>query len=35
MSGAYEPCSLSLGATHSAVILRNGELYTGGSKIDG
>ena len=26
---------LSLGVSHSAVILRNGKLYTGGSKVDG
>lgn len=32
---AYEPCYLSLGVTHSAVITRNGEVYTGGSKMDG
>jgi alpha-tubulin suppressor-like RCC1 family protein len=27
-----EPCYLSLGVTHSAVITRKGELYTAGSK---
>lgn len=32
---SYEPCYLSLGVTHSAVITRNGEVYTGGSKMDG
>jgi alpha-tubulin suppressor-like RCC1 family protein len=31
----YEPYILSLGVTHSAVITRNGELFTGGSKLDG
>ena len=31
----YEPYAFSLGVTHSAVITRNGELYTGGSKLDG
>jgi alpha-tubulin suppressor-like RCC1 family protein len=30
-----EPCYLSLGVTHSAIITRNGDLYTGGSKLDG
>jgi hypothetical protein len=32
---AYEPYYLSLGVTHSAIITRNGELFTGGSKLDG
>ena len=32
---SYEPYFLSLGVTHSAVITRNGELFTGGSKLDG
>lgn len=26
---------MSLGVSHSAVLTRNGDLYTGGSKIDG
>ncbi|CDW87540.1 kinesin motor domain containing protein [Stylonychia lemnae] len=30
-----EPCSLSLGVTHSAVITRSGDLFTAGSKLDG
>jgi hypothetical protein len=30
-----EPCHLSLGVTHSAVITRNGDLFTAGSKLDG
>ena len=30
-----EPCYLSLGVTHTAVITRNGEVYTGGSRVDG
>lgn len=32
---AYEPIYLSLGVTHSGVITRSGELFTGGSKADG
>lgn len=31
----YEPYYLSLGVTHSALITRNGDLYTGGSKLEG
>lgn len=34
-SDDYEPYFVSLGVTHSAVITRNGELFTGGSKLDG
>lgn len=32
---AYEPFSISLGVTHTAVVTRNGDLYTCGSKADG
>lgn len=32
---AYEPVYVSLGVTHSAVITRSGEVFTGGSKLDG
>ena len=32
---SYEPCHLSLGVTHTAVIVRSGELLTAGSKLDG
>lgn len=32
---ALEPCFLSLGVTHTAVITRNGDLFTAGSKLDG
>lgn len=32
---AYEPIYVSLGVTHSGVITRSGELFTGGSKADG
>jgi hypothetical protein len=32
---AYEPVYISLGVTHSGVITRSGELFTGGSKLDG
>jgi len=32
---AYEPYSVSLGVTHTAVVTRNGDLYTCGSKADG
>ena len=32
---SLEPCYLSLGVTHSAVITRSGDLLTGGSKLDG
>jgi alpha-tubulin suppressor-like RCC1 family protein len=35
LAEAYEPYCVSLGVTHSAVITRNGNLYTGGSKVDG
>ena len=31
----FEPYFVSLGVTHSAVITRSGELFTGGSKVDG
>ena len=31
----YEPFHVSLGVTHSAIVTRNGELYTSGSKLDG
>ena len=34
-SEAYEPFYLSLGVTHSAIITRSGDLFTGGSKLDG
>eukprot|EP00347_Sterkiella_histriomuscorum_P016506 403352920 len=30
-----EPCYLSLGVTHTAIVTRSGELYTGGSMLDG
>ena len=30
-----EPFYVSLGVTHTAVITRSGELFTGGSKLDG
>lgn len=30
-----EPCYLSLGVTNTAVITRNGDLFTAGSKLDG
>ena len=30
-----EPVTFDLGLTHSAVITRSGELFTGGSKQDG
>jgi len=32
---SYEPCFLSLGVTHSALITRSGDLFTSGSKLDG
>jgi len=32
---SFEPFMVSLGVTHSAVITRNGEVFTGGSKMDG
>lgn len=31
----FEPFHVSLGVTHSAVVTRNGELYTAGSKLEG
>jgi alpha-tubulin suppressor-like RCC1 family protein len=31
----FEPCFLSLGVTHTAVITRSGEVFTAGSKFDG
>ncbi len=31
----YEPCYVGLGVTHTAVITRNGEVFTGGCKMDG
>ena len=34
-SEQYEPFHISLGVTHSAVVTRNGELYTSGSKLEG
>jgi hypothetical protein len=34
-SDDFEPYYISLGVTHSAIITRNGELFTGGSKLDG
>jgi hypothetical protein len=30
-----EPCYLSLGLTHTAVITRSGELFTAGEKTEG
>jgi|LauGreDrversion4_2_1035121.scaffolds.fasta_scaffold239832_2 alpha-tubulin suppressor-like RCC1 family protein len=34
-SDDYEPYQLALGVTHSALITRNGDLFTAGSKLDG
>lgn len=30
-----EPCYLSLGFTHTAVVTRSGELFTSGARTDG